>query len=239
MTTRKTLFAHLSTIYNLLLATYGVPEWVPDKDPLGGLVRTILSQHTTDVHAERAYKLLITRFPTWEEVRIAPWEEIAEVVRHSGLANIKARRIQNALHTLTDQKKAEGRTEPLSEYLYNELTKRSPQDAWYYLRSITGVGPKTAACVLMFHMGIAIMPVDTHVFRVSRRLGLIGQKENTDQVHDFFASITPPEWIYTLHMNLIQHGRQVCHAVRPKCDRCALYSECAYVGSMDGREISN
>jgi endonuclease-3 len=228
MTTTTSEFAHLARVYELLISAYGIPEWVPDNDPLGGLVGTILSQHTSDINSERAYQLLVARFPTWEEVRDAHMDEVAETIRHGGLANIKARRIQNALHSLTDQQKAIGGTKPLSQYLYDELTKRSPEEAWYYLRNISGVGPKTAACVLLFHLGMAIMPVDTHIFRVSRRLGLIGPKDDSDQVHEFFARITPPQWIYTLHVNFIRHGRQVCHAIRPKCTQCVLSTECSY-----------
>ncbi len=233
-----TLSDHLARVYELLTAAYGTPKWVPDNDPLGGLVGTILSQHTSDVNSERAYQRLVTRYLVWEEVRDAPTDEVAEVIRCGGLANIKARRIQNALHTLTERQHAGGRTGPLSYYLYDELTKCSPEEAWHYLRSIPGVGPKTTACVLMFHLGLAIMPIDTHIHRVSRRLGLIGPKVSTDQVHEFFAKITPPEWIYPLHVNFIRHGRQVCHARRPLCAQCLLYRECAYVGSVNAPEMT-
>ena len=229
MTTSTTPPAHLARVYELLIATYGKPEWVADYDPLGGLVGTILSQHTSDSNSERAYQQLMATFPTWEEVRDAPTNEVANAIRSGGLANIKAPRIQDALLTLTEQQQAQGGSKPLSDYLYDELTKRTPEEAWHYLRSIPGVGPKTAACVLMFDMKMPVMPVDTHVFRVSKRLGLIGPKVNADQAHEVFARITPPEWIYPLHVNLIRHGRQVCHAQRPNCMQCTLYRECAYV----------
>jgi endonuclease III len=236
MTTSTTPFTHLARIYALLVDTYGEPKNEPDYDPLGGLVGTILSQHTSDINSERAYQQLISTFPTWEAVRDAPTNEVANAIRSGGLANIKAPRIQDALLTLTERQHEQGDTKSLSAFLYNELTKRATEEAWQYLRSITGVGPKTAAAVLMFDMGMSFMPVDTHVFRVSKRLGLIGPKVNADQAHDVFVKNTPPEWVYPLHVNLIRHGRQVCHAQRPNCGHCTLYSQCAYVGSVNPQE---
>ncbi|SRR6266496_3435668 len=236
MTTSITPSIHLARVFDLLIATYGEPKNAPDYDPLGGLVGTILSQHTSDINSERAYQQLVTTFPTWEEVRDAPTYQVAEAIRSGGLANIKAPRIQDALHTLTEQRQEQEGTKSLPDFLYNELTKRTPEEAWQYLRSISGVGPKTAACVLMFNMDIPVMPIDTHVHRVSKRLGLIGPKVNADQAHKVFARFTPPEWVYPLHVGLIRHGRQICHAQRPECDRCTLYSQCAYVGSVNLQE---
>ena len=230
--------AHLARVYELLVATYGEPKNVPDCDPLGGLVGTILSQHTSDVNSERAYQQLVATFPTWEEVRDAPTHAVATAIRSGGLANIKAPRIQDALLTLTERQQAQGGTKSLAEYLYDELTKRTSEEAWSYLRSIPGVGPKTAACVLMFNLNQPVIPIDTHVLRVSRRLGLIGSKVNADQAHTLIGKITPPEWVYPLHVNLIRHGRQICHAQRPACTACPLYSECAYVGSVNPQETA-
>ena len=238
MTTSIIPTLHLAHVYELLLTTYGKPENEPDYDPLGGLVGTILSQHTSDINSGRAYEQLVAAFPTWEEVRDAPTYAVAEAIRCGGLANIKAPRIQDALHTLTEWQQAQGGTKPLSEYLHDELTKRSPEEAWHYLRGIAGVGPKTAACVLMFNMDRPVMPVDTHVHRVSKRLGLIGPKVNADQAHVLFAKVTPPEWVYPLHVNLIRHGRRVCHAQKPECQSCTLFSECAFVGSVNVQETA-
>lgn len=238
MTTSIKPIAHLARVYELLLATYGEPINEPDYDPLGGLVGTILSQHTSDTNSERAYQQLVATFPTWEEVRDAPMYKVAEAIRSGGLANIKAPRIQDALHTLTEQQQAQGGSKPLPDYLYDELRKRTPEEAWRYLRRIPGVGPKTAACVLMFNLGEPVMPIDTHVHRVSQRLGLIGPKVNADQAHNLFAKVTPPEWVYPLHVNLIRHGRQICHAQGPECGRCTLYNECAYVGSVNPQETA-
>ena len=238
MTTSITASVHLANVYELLVATYGEPQNEPDYDPLGGLVGTILSQHTSDINSERAYTQLVQTFPTWEEVRDAPTDEVADAIRSGGLANIKAPRIQDALHTLTEWQQAQRGTKALSDYLSNELAKRTDEEAWQYLRSIAGVGPKTAACVLMFNLNRAVMPVDTHVFRVSHRLGLIGPKVNADQAHTAFAKMTPSEWVYPLHVNLIRHGRQICHAQHPECTKCTLYTECAFVGSVNVQETA-
>jgi endonuclease III len=238
MTTSITASVHLASVYELLVATYGEPQNEPDYDPLGGLVGTILSQHTSDINSERAYAQLIQTFPTWEEVRDAPTGEVADAIRAGGLANIKAPRIQDALHTLTAWQQAQEGTKALSDYLSDELAKRTDREAEQYLRSIPGVGPKTAACVLMFNLGRAVMPVDTHVHRTARRLGLIGPKVNADQAHAAFAKMTPREWVYPLHVNLIRHGRQICHAQRPECTKCTLYTECAFVGSVNPQETA-
>jgi len=238
MTTAIIASLHLAHVYELLVATYGEPHNEPDYDPLGGLVGTILSQHTSDINSGRAYQQLVTAFPTWEEVRDAPTYIIAEAIRCGGLANIKAPRIQDALHTLTEWQQAQGGTQSLSAYLSAELAKRTSEDAWHYLRGIAGVGPKTAACVLMFNLDLPVMPVDVHVHRVSKRLGLIGPKVNADQAHTAFAKMTPPKWVYPLHVNLIRHGRQICHAQRPECHSCTLYSECAFVGSVNAQETT-
>ncbi len=238
MTTSIIPTVHLTHVYEALIATYGEPKNEPDYDPLGGLIATILSQHTSDINSGRAYQQLITLFPTWEEVRDAPTHEVAAAIRSGGLANIKAPRIQNVLFTLTEQKLEEGMTGSLSDYLYAELSKRTPEDGWQYLQKLPGVGPKTAACVMLFNLGRAIMPLDTHVHRTSQRLGLIGAKVSADKAHDLFAKVLPAEWVYPLHVNLITHGRQVCHAQRPNCTNCSLYQECAFVGSVNVQETT-
>ena len=232
-----TLAAHLARIYDLLIDTYGEPQNEPDYDPVGGLIGTILSQHTSDINSERAYKQLIETFTTWEEVRDAPTYKVAEAILNGGLANIKARRIQDVLHELTEMQAERGDTRTLVHAL-DELPRMQPEEAWRSLRKLPGVGPKTAACVLMFHLDMAVMPVDTHVHRVSQRLGLIGPKVNADQAHDIFAKHVPLEWVYPLHVNLIRHGRHICHAQRPACQACPLYSECAYVGSVNAQETA-
>jgi endonuclease III len=229
---------HLARVYEKLIAFYGEPKNEPDYEPLGGLIATILSQHTSDINSGRAYQQLRDTFTTWETVRDAPTNKVAEAIKSGGLANIKSVRIQDVLQTLTEQQEEQGGTKTLAEYLSDELTKRSTEEGWRYLRSLPGVGPKTAACVLMFHLDRAAFPIDTHVWRILRRLGLIGPKVSADQAHDIFAEMVPSEWVYPLHVNLIRHGRRVCHAQKPECDKCPLYSECAYVGSVNAQETA-
>ncbi len=229
---------HLTHVYELLLDTYGEPKNMPDYDALGGLVGTILSQHTSDINSGRAYQQLITTFPTWEEVRDAPTNKVADAIRSGGLANIKAPRIQDVLQTLTEQMQANDYQGSLAQYLYDELVQRTPEQGWRYLRQLPGVGPKTAACVLMFDMNLPVMPIDTHVHRTSVRLGLIGGNVSADKAHELFAKVVPDEWVYPLHVNLITHGRRVCHAQRPNCAHCSLYGECAFVGSVNAQETA-
>jgi endonuclease-3 len=224
---------HLTNVYDILVDTYGEPHNKPDFDSLGGLIGTILSQHTSDINSGRAYQQLTATYSTWEEVRDAPTHEVASAIRSGGLANVKAPRIQDVLHTLTEKQQAQGGNKSLAAYLLDELNKLNPEDGWKYLQTLPGVGPKTAACVMLFNLGRNIMPIDTHVLRTSKRLGLIGPKVTADQAHTVFAKIAPPDWVYTLHVDLIQHGRQICHAQRPQCDDCPLYPTCTYVGGVN------
>src|SRR5947209_4931930 len=161
--------AHLTRVYEALLDTYGEPKNEPDYDPLGGLVGTILSQHTSDINSGRAYQQLVATFPGWEIVRDAPTDEVAKAIRSGGLANVKAPRIQDVLQTLTEQQEAQGGKKTLAEYLFDELAKRKTEEAWRYLQMLPGVGPKTAACVMMFNLDRPSFPIDTHVHRTSQR----------------------------------------------------------------------
>lgn len=208
-------------IYTLLTQAYGVPEWKPDGDALGGLIATVLSQHTSDVNSARAYAQLVSAFPTWEVVRDAPVEAVADAIRVGGLARIKAERIQAILRDLTERLGGEQLT-------LDALDALPFDEAQTYLRTLPGVGPKTAACVLLFSLGQPAFPVDTHVWRVTKRLGLIGANVSADAAHDVLMRLIPPEWRYTMHVDLIQHGRQKCHAQRPECATCPLRSECQY-----------
>lgn len=215
------LEAKVGRVYRLLVEAYGVPAWEPDGDALGGLIATVLSQHTSDVNSERAYAQLVSRFPTWEAARDAPEEEIAEAIRPGGLARIKAERIQRILRELT----ARVGGGPLT---LDALRGKSLADAAAYLRGFSGVGPKTAACVLLFSLGMPAFPVDTHVWRVAKRLGLISARVSAESAHGILESLIPPGWRHTMHVDLIQHGRRICHAQRPACERCPLRPECLY-----------
>jgi|SRR5581483_651222 len=229
---------HLTQVYEVLLATYGTPKNEPDYDPLGGLIATILSQHTSDVNSERAYQQLVAVFSTWEAVRDAETYKVAEAIKCGGLANIKSVRIQDVLYTLTEQQKAQGDTKTLTEYLYTELTRQTTKAALHYLRQLPGVGPKTAACVLMFHLGLPAFPIDTHVGRILQRLGIVGPRVSNEAAHKLLDTVLPSEWVYPLHVNLIRHGRQICHSQRPECTVCTLYNDCAYVGNVNVQETA-
>lgn len=212
-------------VYTLLVQMYGVPPWEPDGDALGGLIATVLSQHTSDTNSARAYARLIATFSTWEAVRDAPVESVADAIRVGGLARVKAERIQSILRTLTGRLNESGAEGPLALRM---LESMEPEQAIEYLRTFPGVGPKTAACVLLFSLGKAAFPVDTHVWRVTKRLGLIGARTSADQAHTVLSALIPPEWRHTMHVDLIRHGRERCHPRRPECPRCDLRPECLY-----------
>lgn len=213
--------AKIAEVYNRLVQAYGIPEWRPDGDPLGGLIATILSQHTSDVNSERAYHQLIAAFPTWEAVRDAPTATVAEAIRPGGLANLKAQRIQQVLLVLTERLSGG----PLT---LAALDTMDLDAATAYLRTLPGVGPKTAACVLLFSLGRPAFPVDTHVWRVAGRVGLIGPRVSADAAHEALRGEIPEAWRYTLHVHLIRLGREVCHAQRPDHERCVLRPVCDY-----------
>lgn len=220
-------------VYEKLVETFGIPEWKPDGDALGGLVATVLSQHTSDVNSERAYQRLRERFSTWEAVRDAPQAEVEDAIRPGGLAAVKAARIQEILRVLSARA---GGGAP--EAALADLGELPLDEALARLRELPGVGPKTAACVLLFSLGKPAFPVDTHVLRVTRRLGLIGPHTTAEAAHDELAALIPPEWRHTMHVNLIRLGRQMCYARTPACERCPLRAECRYFwdSAAAGRE---
>ncbi len=219
------LATKIARIYEKLVATYGIPPWEPDGDALGELVATILSQHTSDINSERAYRQLRATFATWEQVRDAPVDDVVEAIRSGGLAKQKAQRIQQILRLLTERLDSA----PLS---LDALADMPLADALRWLRGLPGVGPKTAACVMLFSLGKPAFPVDTHVWRVTKRIGLLGPRETAEQAHETLQALIPPEWRHTMHINLIQHGRQICYARNPACFRCPISSECRYFWAL-------
>jgi endonuclease-3 len=205
-------------IRDRLRELYGPKVNRPHGHPIAELVRTILSQNTSDTNRDVAYERLRERFGAWVEVRDAPLEQVADAIRPGGLADTKAPRIQDALRRIGDE-----HAEPDLDWLAD-----APRDeAIDYLVSLPGVGRKTAACVMIFALGRPEIPVDTHVHRVGGRLGLFPEGASFDLAHDEMLRITDPEDAYELHMNLIAHGRAICRP-RPLCDACGLRRMCPY-----------
>ena len=211
---RKALEVHCR-----LIDEYGEPQWRPGRDPVASLVSTIISQNTNDTNRDMAYERLRERFPTWELVRDAPTDELIEAIRPAGLAPTKGPRIQEALRAITRER---------GEITLDFLAELPPEQAKAWLSRLNGVGPKTAAIVLLFALGMPAFPVDTHIHRVSRRLGLIGPKASREQAHTILEKMMPPDTFYAFHLNLIAHGRRICHARRPRCEACLLQDLCDY-----------
>ena len=206
-------------ICNILIRYYGKEVSARKLPPLDELVMTILSQHTNDINMFRAYESLKERFATWEEVLEAPQEEVALFIKSSGMYNLKAKRIQTALREINERV---GRLD-LSHLATMEL-----DEAKKWLTSLHGVGPKTAAIVLLFSFERHVLPVDTHVWRVTKRLGLIGEKVSREKAHTLLEEIMPHSCIPSLNKNLVRHGREVCKAQNPKCDECFLSGLCHF-----------
>jgi endonuclease-3 len=196
---------------------YGRPESVPHGDAVAELVLTILSQNTADTNSGRAFTRLMRRYPSWEAIATAPAGEVVETIQVGGLAQQKAPRIQAALRAI-------GERSPSFDLGFLEGMDDGEARAW--LRSLPGVGPKTAACVMLFALGRPALPVDTHVERVAKRLGLVEGKRSPEQAHEDLAGIVPVADYYRFHMLLIKHGRRTCIARRPACERCPLQDVC-------------
>lgn len=213
------LKAKTMEIYDRLLETYGEPTWRNPLPPLDELISTILSQNTNDDNRDLAFNRLRDRFSTWEAVREADTEQVAEAIRPAGLANQKAPRIQAALDRIVEER---------GELDLNFLKDWDPEEARRWLTDLKGVGPKTASIVQLFSLGMQSFPVDTHVHRVTGRLGLIPQGMSAAKAHETLADLFPPETYESAHLNLIRHGRQVCKARKPLCSRCVLTDLCRY-----------
>ncbi len=205
-------------IVDRLVAEAPLPEWRPHEDPVGELVLTLLSQHTADTNSGRAYQQLLARFPNWDAVITAEAKEVEDAIRVGGLAKTKAPRVQALLPELRDRLGDEWDASPLR-------TKPMPE-AKEWLISLPGVGPKTAACVMLFSLGRPALPVDTHVERVSKRLGLLHAKVNAVYAHNLLEGQMDAELYYDYHVTVIRHGRRVCKAPIPTCDLCVLADSC-------------
>jgi endonuclease-3 len=228
-----------------LRTLYGPQLWVRRWDPTSELVMTILTQNSADVNAEHAFEALRRAYPShlpperyvpgpgwggvglpdgvppdWALVDAAPLPELVEVIRPGGLPNQKAKGIKAALRAIHEAR---------GDYSLEFLGDMSAIEARDWLTGINGVGVKTASVVLLFSFGLPLMPVDRHVERVARRVGLLPPKANAEEAHDYFLAMLEPDEMHEAHVNLIRHGRLVCHARRPDHDRCPLRDRCRFV----------
>lgn len=215
----------LRAIANRLVRAFGPLEPPRASDPLDELVWTVLSQHTSDLNSERAFRALRAAYPGWDAVVGARATEVADVIRSGGLANTKAVRIQAILREIADRE---------GSYDLSRLRGASDADARSYLTSLPGVGPKTAAVVMAFALGRDAIPVDTHVHRVARRLELIPPKASAERAHDILADSVPDQLKTPLHVGLIRLGREICKAPEPRCEDCPLADLCPTAPSVLG-----
>ena len=206
-------------VHKKLLETYGEPIWRTPLPPVDELVSTILSQNTNDVNRDRAFDSLRAQFPTWERVRDADTDEVIAAVRVAGLANQKGPRIQQVLRDITAER-------GLLDLSF--LADIPLEEARDWLTRLKGVGPKTAAIVLCFSLNRPAFPVDTHVYRVTGRIGLRPEKMTVEQAHPHLESVFPPETYYAAHLNIIRLGREVCAARKPNCPVCPVRELCDY-----------
>ncbi len=210
----------LARIASILRKTYGArPQQRRWDNPLDSLIHTLLSQNTTAANCERAYTHLRQRFRTWEAVWEASLKDIIGAIRSGGLANIKAVRIKALLDEIW---KAQG------HFDLSFLRDLSDEEVRAYLGRFNGIGSKTTACVLLFGLGRPAFPVDTHVFRICRRLGLLDGRATSEKAQAFLEAQVSPRDCHALHVNLIEHGRAVCKAHHPACDECSLTAMCAH-----------
>jgi endonuclease III len=200
-----------------LRATYGLPVMAPHGDGVGELVLTVLSQSTNDRNRDVAFERLRDRLAAWEAVRDAPVEEVEEAIRPGGISKVKSVRIQEILRAIGE----DGRDLDLGW-----LRDVPVAEGRVFLTGLPGVGRKTAACVLLFAFGLRDVPVDTHVSRVGTRLHLLERSAPFDRLHDQMLALTPPGAELELHVNLLRHGRRLCHARRQQCRVCPLRRMC-------------
>ncbi len=213
-------------VHRRLLDFYGQPIWRNPLPPVDELISTILSQNTNDTNRDRAYQSLRQRFPSWEDVRDADPRSVIAAIRPAGLANQKGPRIQQVLRGIAAERGS----------LDLSVLKDLPlEEARAWLMKFKGVGPKTAAIVLLFSLGRPAFPVDTHIYRVTGRIGLRPEKMTVEDAHSLLEALFPPEAYYAVHLNIIRLGREVCAAREPACVRCPLHGICNYARSLDGR----
>ncbi|MCL5037940.1 MAG: endonuclease III [Chloroflexi bacterium] len=214
----------LARIASLLKKKYGAVEHTPE-DPLEVLVGTILSQNTSDKNSEKAFLNLKKAVKNFKDLLSMPPGKIASLIKAGGLSNIKEKRIRESLEMLR-------RRDP--SFSLSFLVQKDSEQAMKFLSSLPGVGDKTAACVLLFSFSLPVMPVDTHVFRIGKRTGVIPERASLKKAHNIFSEIIPAEYrdVLDLHVNLITHGREVCKAVNPACPKCVIRPLCDYYNKL-------
>jgi endonuclease-3 len=210
-------------IIELLDAQYGTLPWRPAGDPIAELVLTLLSQNTSDSNSGRAFIRLLNEFPDYEALLDADVKKIEQAIQPGGLAPTKAPRMQAMLREVWSRR---------GSFDLTFLQEMPLEEARAWLRSLPGVGPKTAACVLLFSLGVPALPVDTHVHRVAIRLGLIPEKSTPEQAFELLEPMLQPDEVYPFHIQLIKHGRRTCSARKPKCDLCPLVTQCPSANSF-------
>ena len=211
----------LEPLIRTLESVYGRPSQDDHERlrPLDELIFTILSQNTNDRNRDRAWEALKTRYPDWSAVVLAPRRQLEATIRAGGLAPTKSARIQQVLRQVKAERGA---------FDLDFLIDSSIAEGEAYLRRFKGVGLKTIRCVLLFACRKPVIPVDTHIFRVGKRLGLFPEKASPDRAHELLQEMTPPGEMYPFHVNLITHGRRVCKAQRPLCDACPITALCPW-----------
>jgi len=207
----------IGTILDLLRKEYGKRKLEPHRDPLAELVQTILSQNTSDLNSRPAFNALKAEFPNWEDLLTVDIDMIAGPISRGGLGQIKAQRIQQSLQEIQRRR---GKLD------LNFLDKMPVAEARDWLKKLPGVGDKTANCVLLFALGKPALPVDTHIFRVAKRLGLLREQAALEEAHQTLEKMVPPADIYEFHVLMIEHGRSACVAQRPHCSQCSLQMIC-------------
>ena len=215
----KNLKTRALKIHETLFKAFGEPIWRNPLPAIDELVSTILSQNTNDVNRDRGFDALRAKFPTWKAVRDAKAEDVIAAIKPAGLANQKGPRIQQVLRAITEER---------GSLNLDFLAGLPIEEARAWLTKFNGVGPKTAAIVLCFSLNMPAFPVDTHIYRVSGRIGLRPEKMTVEQAHPYLESIFPPETYYAAHLNLIRLGREICGARKPNCPKCPIIKLCDY-----------
>jgi endonuclease-3 len=209
--------------YEILKEVYGIPEWREPLPPVDELISTILSQNTNDINRDVAFNRLKEKFPNWESVRDAAEIEVIEAIRPAGLANQKGPRMQAILRQITEER---------GTLDLDFLKGKNREEAHQWLSRFNGVGPKTAAIVLQFSLDIPAFPVDTHIYRVTGRIGLRPEKMNVEKTHAWMERLFLPDQFGPGHLNIIRLGREICHPRNPECERCPLNAVCDYYRNL-------